>query len=328
LVTILPHNRKGAPPDRPLLDELARVLTAQVRGDVRRDEPMARHTTFGVGGPVDLFLTPADAEDLAVMLRLLYQAGAPVLLLGNGSNLLVADRGIRGAVIRLTPNFAHIARDGHTMVAGAGAKLARVVHFAADEGLSGLESTQGIPGTIGGALVMNAGTDVGSISDLVERASFLTGAGERVEKTIEQLGFRYRHSALQDGALIVLEVRLQLAPGARAAILAKMARLGEKRTSRQPTGCRTAGSTFKNPPDIAAGKLLDRSGCKGMRAGGAEVSAIHANFIIAHPDATAADIRTLAHRMRRRVRDAFDRDLEMEIEVVGNWEGWSAGEAR
>ena len=305
-----------------LIDEVALELSARMRGDVRRSETMARHTTFRVGGPADLFLTPLDEEDLAVALRLLHQAEVPLVVLGNGSNLLVADRGIRGAVIRLTPNFSHITREGHTLLTGAGAKLARVVHFAAAEELSGLESTLGIPGTIGGALVMNAGTDMGSISDLLECAVFLTYAGERVLKTSEQLCYRYRHSALQGARLIVVEARLKLFPGEREAILAKMARLEEKRTSRQPLRCHTAGSTFKNPVDIAAGKLLDRSGCKALRVGGAEVSDKHANFIVARPGATASDIRTLAHQMHRRVREEFDRDLEMEIEIVGDWDGW------
>jgi len=319
LVTILPNHSTEIGPDRSSLDGLARELTAKTRGEVRRDEPMAEHTTFRVGGPADLFLTPSDEDDLVLMLRLLYQAEVPVQLLGNGSNLLVADRGIRGAVIRLTPNFARVSREGDTLVAGAGAKLAHVVHVAAEESLSGLESTLGIPGTIGGALVMNAGTDVGSISDLVESATFLTGASERVEKSIEQLCYRYRHSALQGGGLIVLEARLKLAPGDRETIQAKMTRLREKRTSRQPIGSRTAGSTFKNPPDIAAGKLLDRSGCKGGCVGNAQVSAVHANFITAHPGATAADILALAHWMRDRVRAEFDRELELEIELVGDF---------
>ena len=301
------------------MDELARELAAKARGVVLRDESMTKHTTFGVGGPADLFLTPADEADLTLMLRLLYQAEVPVRILGNGSNLLVADRGVRGAVIRLAPQFARVAREGNTLVAGAGATLARAVHVAAEAALSGLESTLGIPGTIGGALVMNAGTDVGSISDLVESAVFLTGAGERVEKSIEQLCYRYRHSALQDGDLIVLEARLRLAHGDRETIEAKMARLRQKRTSRQPVGRRTAGSTFKNPPDIAAGKLLDRSGCKGGRIGGAQVSDVHANFIIANPGATAADILALARWMQHRVRAEFDRELEMEIEKVGEF---------
>ena len=156
--------------------------------------------------------------------------------------------------------------------------------------------------------------------------SFLTASGERIEKTGEQLRYGYRHSALQGGNLIVISARLALVSGDHDTIRAKMARLEEKRTSRQPTRCHTAGSTFKNEPDIAAGKLIDRAGCKGHRIGGAEVSEKHANFIITHPDATAADIRNLAHWMHRRVREAFDRDLHMEVEILGDWSGWLPAE--
>lgn len=313
-------------PTPSVLDDLAQELAAVMHGEMRRHEPMANHTTFRVGGLADLFLMPQDEDDLVRALPLLAQAGVPVSILGNGSNLLVSDQGIRGAVIRLTPGFAHISRDGTTVVAGAGAKLARVVHFAAAEELSGLESTMGIPGTIGGALVMNAGTDVGSISDLIEVAHCLTLAGQYTQRTGEQLSYGYRHSALQGSDLIVLSTRLRLVAGEREAILAKMARLEEKRTSRQPTRCRTAGSTFKNLPDIAAGKLIDRAGCKGYRIGGAEVSTKHANFIIAHPEASASDIRNLANWMHRRVREVHGRELEMEIEIVGEWAGWVPAE--
>jgi UDP-N-acetylmuramate dehydrogenase len=309
------------------MDEAMRALAAHARGEIRRYEPMARHTTFRVGGPADLFLAPADDADLSVMLTILYQARIPVLVIGNGSNLLVADNGLRGAVIHLPPSFGALTREGDIIVAGAAAKLAHAVHFAADEELSGLESTMGIPGTIGGALVMNAGTDIGSISDLVESAVFMTLSGERLEKNRDQLAYGYRASALQGSNLVVLSTRLRLVPGDRAAILAKMSRLEEKRTSRQPTRCHTAGSTFKNPPDIAAGKLIDRAGCKGHRIGGAEVSEKHANFIIAHHGVTAVDIRNLAYWMHHRVREEFARDLVMEIEIVGDWGGWTPDEA-
>ena len=308
-------------------DALLTALSTHVQGEVRCNEPMSRHTTFGVGGPADLLLLPVDEADLSTMLSMLFDAGMPVFIVGNGSNLLVADDGIRGAVIRLTPRFAALARDGEVIVAGAGAKLARAIHFAATEELSGLESTMGIPGTIGGALVMNAGTDTGSISDLVESVTFLTLTGERLVKTGEELAYGYRCSALQGGNLVVLETRLRLASGERESIHAKMERLEAKRTSRQPTRCRTAGSTFKNEPDIAAGKLIDRAGCKGHRIGGAEVSEIHANFIIAHPGASASEVRNIAHWMHRRVRETFDRDLHMEIELIGAWDGWVADEA-
>lgn len=315
------------PPDLARLDQVAGDLTAHVRGEVRRHEPMARHTTFRVGGTADLFLMPVDETDLLTMLRILYHAGITVRVLGNGSNVLVSDQGVRGALIRLTPGFAGIERDGDFLTIGAGAKLARVVHRAAEEELSGLESTMGIPGTIGGALVMNAGTDIGSISDLVECVTFLTPTGERLEKCCDELSFGYRQSALQGSDLIVVATRLRLTPGERDAILAKMARLEEKRTSRQPTGCRTGGSTFKNPEDIAAGKLIDHAGCKGYRIGGAEVSEKHANFIIAHPGATASDVRRLATWMQGRVRATHGRDLHMEIEMLGDWSAWTPEEA-
>jgi UDP-N-acetylmuramate dehydrogenase len=308
-------------------DDLLQALTIHVRGRIVRNEPMASHTTFRVGGPADLFLAPADAEDLAVMLELLYAAHVPVRVIGNGSNLLVADAGIRGAVICLTPHFASLTHAEDMITAGAGAKLWRAVHYAAEQSLSGLESTMGIPGTIGGALVMNAGTDVGSISDLVVSADFLTASGERLVKSGEQLDYGYRCSALQGGNLIVLSTQLRLTPSAPDVIRAKMTRLEAKRTSRQPTRCHTAGSTFKNPEDIAAGKLLDRAGAKGYRIGGAEVSEKHANFILAHTGATASDIRNLAHWMHRRVHEAFGYDLEMEIELLGEWTEWQACEA-
>jgi len=319
-------NIEGAYLETALSNELTQELAAKVRGEVKRNEPMARYTTFRVGGPADLFLAPLDEDDLLVMLRLLEQARVPITVLGNGSNVLVSDRGIRGAVLRLTPNFAQITRREEMIIAGAGAKLARVVQFAAAEELSGLESTIGIPGTIGGALVMNAGTDVGSISDLVITATCVTPDGERVVLSGDELSYGYRHSALQGSNLIVLTTCLRLIPNDRDAIRAKMARLEEKRTSRQPVRCHTAGSTFKNLPDIAAGKLIDHAGCKGHGIGGAEVSEKHANFIVARPGATAADIRNLANWMHRRVREEQGRDLEMEVEIIGDWSDWEASE--
>lgn len=306
-----------------LLDELARELGAKMHGEVLRDEPMALHTTFRAGGPADLFLMPKDDADVQVGLTLLAQAGVSHTVVGNGSNLLVADRGIRGAVLRLTPRLAQIRRDGDMLIAGAGAKLARVVQFAAAEALSGLESTIGIPGTIGGALVMNAGTDVGSISDLVINATCFTGSGERCELDREHLCFGYRMSALQGSGLVVISARLQLRAHEREAILAKMARLKEKRSSRQPLGYHTAGSTFKNLADIAAGKLIDQADCKGHCIGGAQVSTKHANFIVVQPGAHAADIRRLAEWMLHRVWEVHGRELEMEIEIIGDWSDYT-----
>jgi UDP-N-acetylmuramate dehydrogenase len=326
VTTSLPSNPEPRVPAA-VLDTVYAALRTAVRGEIRRDEPLARHTTFRVGGPADLYLLPEDEADLQVMLRILAAADVPTRILGNGSNVLAADLGFRGAIIRLCPHCADMRRDGTTLLVGAGAQLGRVVRYAAEQELSGLESTMGIPGTIGGALVMNAGTDFGNIGQIVAEATFFTLAGDFVARRGDELGYGYRESVLQSAELVVLSARLRLEPGEPEAIRAKMARLEEKRTSRQPTECRTAGSTFKNPSDIAAGKLIDRAGCKGHRIGGAEVSPKHANFIIAHPGATAADVHNLANWMHRRVREEHDRDLEMEIELLGDWSGWVADEA-
>lgn len=289
---------------------------------------MSLHTTFRTGGPADIFLSPADENDLAQMLGILRQAGVQILVIGNGSNILVSDRGIRGAVIRLTPNFGEISQEGDTIIAGAGAKLWQVTKFAATASLSGLESTMGIPGTIGGALVMNAGTDHGCISDLVECVTVLNSVGKMQIKCHDELGFKYRESSLQGGGQIVISTLLRLTPGSAHEIHDKMERLKQKRTSRQPTDCHTAGSTFKNPPvivdgkQLAAGKLIDQAGAKGWRVGGAEVSQKHANFIIAHKGATSTDIRSLAEWMQERVLAEKGFDLEREIELIGDWTGW------
>lgn len=304
--------------------EVALALAKNVRGEIRRDEEMARYTTFRVGGPADLFIMPYDEDDLAVILALLREAEIPVCIIGNGSNILVADKGIRGAVIRLTPRFSAISRDENIITVGAGTKLARAIQFAAAEDLSGLESTMGIPGTIGGALVMNAGTDVGTISDLVESIRYINLAGEMQSKCAAELDYSYRESALQGSNVIVLEARLKLIPDDREKIRDKMTRLEAKRTSRQPTRSRTAGSTFRNTTGFdAAGKMLDHAGCKGHRIGGAEVSMLHANFIITHQEATADDVRKLACWMQRKVEKEINHQLKMEIEMVGDWRDWT-----
>lgn len=304
--------------------KVALALANNVRGEIRRDEEMARHTTFRVGGPADLFLLPYDEDDLSVMLALLCEHEIPVCVVGNGSNILVADKGIRGAVIRLTPRFSAISREDDIMTVGAGTKLARAIQFAAAEELSGLESMMGIPGTIGGALVMNAGIDFGTISDWVESISCITMTGEKRSKKAAELDYCYRRSALQGSGLIVLEARLKLMPEEREKIHDKMTRLEAKRTSRQPTRSRTAGSTFKNSEGFdAAGKMLDHAGCKGHRIGGAEVSSLHANFIVTHQDATADDVRRLACWMQHKVRQEINHHLAMEVEMLGDWQGWT-----
>ncbi|MEI6519012.1 MAG: UDP-N-acetylmuramate dehydrogenase [bacterium] len=300
-------------------EEIAREISAKIKGTVSQSEEMCHYTTFHVGGPADLFITPVDFDDLLVTLKILRNASLPVMTIGNGSNMLVSDLGIRGGVLKLQDEFNTITRENNDLIIGAGANLQRVVNFAAKQSLSGLESTQGIPGTIGGALVMNAGTDIGHICDLVHSVDVVTFDGIRHTITKCQLQYGYRNSSLQNMDCVVVSACLRLVPGEQEAIMNKMNRLREKRTSRQPYGARTAGSTFINPDKIAAGKLLDRSGCKGMQIGGAAVSDKHANFIITHEGVRATDIITLSEKMQKRVFDVFGVQLKKEIVMAGDW---------
>lgn len=303
-------------PDR----ELAAELAAAVSGKVLVAEPMSRHTTLRLGGAADYLIMPRTIADIRRALALCRQAGVAVKCVGNGSNLLVADRGYRGAIIKLTPGFADIRFNTHGVVVGAGAKLAKVVEAAAVEGWSGLESTVGIPGTMGGAIVTNAGTDTGSVGDLVSEAVLLDENGAEVRWGEAELAYGYRRSALAGTKMVVLSARLALRPSTTAAVRAKIERLEVKRSSRQPLGCRTAGSTFKNPPgEMAAGKLLDRAGAKGKMIGGAMVSTKHANFIINLGNATAAEARALVAWMQELVLSVYGLWLEPEVEFVGEW---------
>ncbi|UCH34777.1 MAG: UDP-N-acetylmuramate dehydrogenase [Armatimonadota bacterium] len=294
-------------------------LQSALRGEVRLDEPMSRHTTFRIGGRADIFIQPKDEEDLRLAAAWLRQAGVALRIIGNGSNLLVADAGFRAAVIKLSPAFKDIHFNGEGVIAGAGAALATVVNRCARAGWSGLESTVGIPGTIGGAIVTNAGTDTGSIGDLVQDAVVMDEGGNVFNIRCAELNYGYRCSSLTLSRHVVLRARLRLTKADSVEVRAKMHRLHLKRSSRQPLGCRSAGSVFKNPPEIAAGKLVDRAGCKGLRVGDAEVSTTHANFIINRGRATAADVRNLMCEVQERVLRVHGIWLEPEIELIGEW---------
>ena len=298
--------------------ELAEAeLRSIVRGRVLRDEPMARHTTFRIGGPADIFVQPLDADDLAAVIRFARSKGLPFKVIGNGSNLLVGDRGIRGIVARLAPNFSDVEWLADGAVVGGGARLPRLVKEAGEVGLSGIESTVGIPGTLGGALATNAGTDTGSIGDLVVGATVLDEEGELREWTAAQFAHRYRHSSVASSKVIVVSARLRLQPASKDDIRAKVDRLRQKRAGRQPLRDWSAGSVFKNERAVAAGKVLHRAGAKGHRVGDAQVSMKHANFLVNRGRARADEMRELiawAHSLAVR---RYGIDLELEIEMVG-----------
>jgi UDP-N-acetylmuramate dehydrogenase len=299
------------------VERAAEELRLRIRGSVRVFEPMSRHTTLRIGGPADLFVNPVDADDLVAVMAFACQKGLQTKVMGNGSNLLVGDKGVRGMVVRLAPHFREVRWLERGVEAGAGAALARLVKESAAVGLSGLESMAGIPGTVGGALATNAGTDVGSIGDLVVGATMLNGDCEVCQWSAAQFAYRYRYSSLRRTRATVVSATLKLAPAVREEIEAKRGRLLAKRAARQPLGAWSAGSVFKNPTAVAAGKVLDRAGAKGMRVGDAQVSRNHANFFINRGRASAAEMRELIARAHALALRRYGIDLELEIEMVG-----------
>jgi len=299
------------------LSPMTADLRRMVRGELRPDEPLGRHTTFQVGGPADLLFVPADAGDLVRGVQWAAAAGWPVMYLGAGSNLLVRDEGVRGLVVLTTKALRHIAGDASGITAGAGTRLLEVVRLAMRLGLTGSEFMAGIPGTVGGAVVMNAGALGGDVAGCLEWARLLDAAGERTAG-LADLGYGYRVSALLGGATLVLEARFRLGLAGPRVVRDRVRAVMSRRRRTQPLGQPSAGSVFKNPaPDKPAGVLIDRAGCRGLRSGQALVSPRHANFIVNLGGATAADVLRLIDIVRDRVAHQFGVRLDLEVRVVG-----------
>jgi UDP-N-acetylmuramate dehydrogenase len=286
-----------------------------VRGRLTAAVPLAPVTWFRVGGPAEVMFRPADIQDLTDFL-----AGkpedVPVTVIGVASNLLVRDGGVPGVVVRLGRPFAEVAIADGTCFAGAGALDGNVALASAQAGLGGLEFLSGIPGTIGGALRMNAGAYGREIKDVLLAAAAIDGTGRHIELSPEELDLGYRHCAAPED-WIFLHATLRGQPDAPDAIAARIATIQEKRQATQPVRSRTGGSTFANPPDERAWELIDRAGCRGLRRGGAMVSELHTNFLINLGDATAADIEGLGEEVRRRVFEHSGIRLEWEIKRIG-----------
>jgi UDP-N-acetylmuramate dehydrogenase len=281
------------------------------------EAPLAAYTWFRVGGPADVLFQPADLDDLTDFLAA-KPADVPVTVIGVGSNLLVRDGGVRGVVIRLGRPFTQIERVGEDCLrVGAGAIDPAVAAFARDLGLAGLEFLTGVPGTIGGALRMNAGAYGGDMQQIVVSATLLDAKGETKHLTAEEIGFSYRHTEVPEDWLFV-DCLLRGHTGDSAEIAAKMAAIRAAREDSQPLRTRTGGSTFANPPDHHAWKLIDAAGCRGLTIGGAQVSEKHCNFLLNLGDATAADIETLGEEVRARVKQTSGIDLRWEIRRVGD----------
>lgn len=282
------------------------------------DEPMSRHTSFKIGGPADLVAIPSSVDDLRTVLAFCTSESLPWFVMGNGTNLLVRDKGIRGVVIKLAGTLDRLEIAGETLTAGSGALLRKTSEAAAARGLAGLEFTHGIPGTVGGAAVMNAGAYDGEMKDVIESVELLSpGDGRVVVLEAAALGFAYRKSVLQDRSDIVLSATMRLKRGDRPAILERMSDLDRRRREKQPLDLPSAGSVFRRPEGAYAGPLIEGAGLKGHRIGGAEVSTVHAGFIVNRGGATADDVLEMITFIRDAVLRKYGVELTPEIKVVG-----------
>ena len=281
------------------------------------EEPMAKHTSFRIGGPADVLAQPGNEAELAELLKRAAHHAVPVTLVGNGSNLLVRDKGIRGLVIKLSNLFSSITVEGNVLTFGSGISLAMASKKAASLSLSGLEFAVGIPGTIGGAVYMNAGAYDGEMAKVVTSVQVMDRQGQSSQLKADELDFSYRHTALQNSGLIVTSVTVSLQPSEAESIKAKMDDFSQRRIAKQPLELPSAGSMFKRPVGYFAGTLIEQTGLKGYTVGGAQVSTKHAGFVVNVGGATAKDVLQLIRDVQDRVLAAQGVQLEPEVLVLG-----------
>lgn len=285
---------------------------------VLEGEPMKKHTTFRIGGPADFYVEP-DEKQIKKLLEIAKECDVPVTVVGNGSNLLVGDGGIRGLTIGIGKGLSKIEVSDNMITAGAGAILAAVASKATEASLGGMEFAAGIPGSIGGAVVMNAGAYGGEIKDIIVSATVLTADGQVKEISKDELDLSYRHSCVPEKGYIVLGAKLQLCSKPQDEIRAEMAQLREKRVEKQPLEFPSAGSTFKRPEGYFAGKLVMDAGLRGYSVGDAQVSEKHCGFVVNKGNATAADVLALIKDVQERVREQFGVQLEPEVKMIGEF---------
>ena len=286
---------------------------------VRISEPMNRHTTFRIGGPADYFLLPSTAEEVKKILEICKEKELPYFILGNGSNLLVSDEGYCGVIIQLYRNYGGITVEGTNIRAGAGALLSQIASAAKNASLTGFEFAGGIPGTLGGAVVMNAGAYGGEMKDVLKEVTVMTEQGEIMTIPAEKLEMGYRTSLVKKAGYLVLEAVISLKAGDVEEIKAIMKDLTEKRVSKQPLEYPSAGSTFKRPEGYFAGKLIMDAGLRGYQVGGAQVSEKHCGFVINKGNATAADVCGLMKDVQKKVQEQFGVTLEPEVKFLGEF---------
>ena len=295
-------------------NELQQIIT---HGAFFVNEPMSRHTTFGIGGPADIFVDVSSADEIRQICRLARSREVPFFIVGNGSNLLVSDEGIRGLVIHLGRSFSEVERDGEIIKAQAGASLGKIARVALDASLTGFEFAAGIPGSFGGAVSMNAGAYGGEMKDILVDVDLLTPQGEIITLKAEEMDLSYRHSIVFDENYIVLGARIRLQQGKEQEIREKMDQLARARKEKQPLEYPSAGSTFKRPTGYFAGKLIQDAGLKGYTVGGAMVSEKHAGFVVNHGGATAQEVRFLICQVQKKIQDKFGVHMEPEVRFLG-----------
>lgn len=284
--------------------------------NVSANEPMSRHITFRVGGDADYYVTPCDEKQIAEVVALCRREDVPYYIIGNGSNLLVRDSGFRGLIVEIGSRYSNIQVDGNKITAQAGAKLSQIAVKALNASLTGMEFAHGIPGTLGGAVVMNAGAYGGEMKDVLVNVKVMDKSGKIITLTNEELELGYRHSIIPGKEYIVLEAELQLQEGDAGSIKATMEELASKRREKQPLEYPSAGSTFKRPEGYFAGKLIEDAGLKGYTRGGAMVSEKHSGFVINYNNATAQDVIDVIRDVHDKVNEKYGVSLETEVKIL------------
>ena len=294
--------------------KLKNVIT---KGTVLTEEPMRMHTSFQIGGPAEIFVQPATGDEVCQAIRLAKEEQIPFFVVGNGSNLLVSDDGFRGMIVQIGRNLQEISVEDNVIYAQAGALLSRVSKTALEHGLTGMEFAAGIPGSLGGAVAMNAGAYGGEMKDILTDAEVLTPDGEIKILSLEELDLSYRHSCIFDEDYIVLSVHLQLEQGDTTVIRNRMDELARARREKQPLEYPSAGSTFKRPEGYFAGALIQDAGLKGYTVGGAQVSEKHSGFVVNRGGATAEEVLFLIKQVQKKVKSRFGVTMEPEVRMVG-----------
>ncbi|MCD8021258.1 MAG: UDP-N-acetylmuramate dehydrogenase [Clostridiales bacterium] len=286
-------------------------------GTILEQEPMNRHTSFRIGGPADIFVQPATIDEVWQVLSMARDKKVPFFVMGNGSNLLVSDEGFRGMILHMGGNLRDISVEGDMIYAQAGAMLGNVARTALEYGLTGMEFAAGIPGSLGGAVCMNAGAYGGEMKDILVDAEVLTPDGEIKTLSVDELELSYRHSVIFERNYVVLAAHIRLSSGDKSQIKIRMDELAQARKEKQPLEYPSAGSTFKRPQGYFAGKLIQDAGLKGYTVGGAQVSEKHSGFVVNRGGATAEEVLFLMQQVRRKVKERFGVELEPEVRLLG-----------